>query len=195
MEGARLEREVCLSEIQGAPAHQKERPRPDQGNVQTRLEAARWMDKLLPARGHDETAARPLAMGQGQGKGHHLQEMEDAEEKGGGASEVPRPEGKERGFARVSAPENLENQAERKNALVPWEPLLQGGEERQPRVLPVRLGTRGGPPSQPRGLLPRTKEAASLIGTAVCGKPHVRWCERAGEIKPSPLYSISLRKA
>ncbi len=29
-----------------------------------------------------------------------------------------------------------------------------------------------------------------LIGTAVCGKPHVRWCERAGEIKPSPLYSI-----
>ena len=30
-----------------------------------------------------------------------------------------------------------------------------------------------------------------LIGTAVCGKPHVRWCERAGEIKPSPLYLIS----
>ena len=29
-----------------------------------------------------------------------------------------------------------------------------------------------------------------LIGTAVCGKPHVRWCERAGETKPSPLYSI-----
>ena len=29
-----------------------------------------------------------------------------------------------------------------------------------------------------------------LIGTAVCGKPHVRWCERAGEIKTSPLYSI-----
>ena len=32
-----------------------------------------------------------------------------------------------------------------------------------------------------------------LIGTAVCGKPHVRWCERAGEIKTSPLYSICLR--
>ena len=31
-----------------------------------------------------------------------------------------------------------------------------------------------------------------LIGTAVCGKPHVRWCERAGEIKTSPLYSIAL---
>ena len=29
-----------------------------------------------------------------------------------------------------------------------------------------------------------------LIGTAVCGKPHVRWCERAGEIKTSPPYSI-----
>ena len=29
-----------------------------------------------------------------------------------------------------------------------------------------------------------------MIGTAVCGKPHVRWCERAGEIKTSPLYSI-----
>ena len=96
---------------------------------------------------------------------------------------MPRPEGKERGFEGVSAPENLENQAERKNALVPWEPLLlQGGEERQPRVLPVRLGTRGGPPSQPRGLLPRTEEVALLIGTAVCGKPHVRWCERADEL-------------
>ena len=32
-----------------------------------------------------------------------------------------------------------------------------------------------------------------LIGTAVCGKPHVRWCERAGEIKTSPPYSISMK--
>lgn len=37
-----------------------------------------------------------------------------------------------------------------------------------------------------------------LIGTAVCGKPHVRWCERAGEIKPSPLYliyTLTMKKA
>ena len=63
-------------------------------------------------------------------------------------------------------------------------------------------------PSQPKGrwgpsgkeekaseLLPRTEKLALLIGTAVCGKPHVRWCERAGEIKPSPLYSIIEKKA
>ena len=62
-------------------------------------------------------------------------------------------------------------------------------------------------PSQPKGgwgpsgkkekaseLLPRTEKLALLIGTAVCGKPHVRWCERAGEIKPSPLYSILFMK-
>ena len=40
--------------------------------------------------------------------------------------------------------------------------------------------------------LQEVEEVALLIGTAVCGKPHVRWCERAGEIKPSPLYSIRL---
>lgn len=52
-------------------------------------------------------------------------------------------------------------------------------------LLPNRLDTRNGPFAQPRDLLPRTEEVVLLIETAVCGKPHVWWCERAGEIKPS----------
>ena len=76
--------------------------------MQTRLGAARGLDKLLPARGHEETAARPLAMGQGKDKSNHLQEVKEAEEEEGGASAVPRPEEKEGGLGRMGKMENPE---------------------------------------------------------------------------------------
>ena len=88
----------------------------------------------------------------------------------------------------------MENPTKGEGREGPWglrRPLREGGEEREAGLLPDRLDTRNGSFAQPRGLLPRTEEVALLIGTAVCGKPHVRWCERAGEIKPSPLYSIA----
>ena len=74
--------------------------------MQTRLEAARGLDKLLPARGHEETAARPLAMGQEKDKGNYLQEVEEAEEEEGGTSAVPRPEEREGGLGRMDRMEN-----------------------------------------------------------------------------------------
>ena len=103
---------------------------------------------------------------------------------------MPRPEGKTRGLGRMG---RMENPAKSEGREGPWglrRPLREGGEEREAGLLPDRLDTRNGSFAQPRGLLPRTEEVALLIGTAVCGKPHVRWCERAGETKPSPLYSI-----
>ena len=182
VEGARLEREARLPQSQGARAHQKERPDPDQGDLQARQPTARGLDKLLPARGHEGADAGTLAMDQGQDKGNHLQEVEEAEEEEGGASEVPRPEGKERGFERMV---RMENPAKSEGRGGPWRlrrPLREGGEERETGLLPDRLDTRNGPFAQPRGLLPRAEEVALLIGTAVCGKPHVRWCERADEL-------------
>ena len=34
-----------------------------------------------------------------------------------------------------------------------------------------------------------------LIGTAVCGKPHVRWCERVDGVKRPSLYFNSCLRA
>ena len=89
----------------------------------------------------------------------------------------------------------MENPTKGEGREGPWglrRSLREGGEERETGLLPDRLDTRNGPFAQPRDRLPRTEKLALLIGTAVCGKPHVWWCERAGEIKPSPLYSIRL---
>ena len=119
-----------------------------------------------------------------------IQEVEEAEEEGGGASAVPRPEEKARGLGRMDRMENPAKGEGREGPWGLWRPLREGGEERETGLLPDRLDTRNGPFAQPRDLLPRKEKLALLIGTAVCGKPHVRWCERAGEIKPSPLYSI-----
>ena len=82
------------------------------------------------------------------------------------------------------------DEAQRERHSQPRQPLCQNREERNLR--PVRIGLPAGEErtSQSTEVLPRTEEIVMLIGTAVCGKPHVRWCERAGEIKPSPLYSI-----
>ena len=91
--------------------------------------------------------------------------------------------------------DRMENPTKGEGHEVPWvlwRPLREGGEERETGLLPDRLDTRNGPFAQPRNLLPRTEKLALLIGTAICGKPYVRWRERAGEIKPSPLYSIRL---
>ena len=84
----------------------------------------------------------------------------------------------------------LEDEARREGHCQPRQPLCQNREELDFR--PVRIGLPVGEErtSQPTEVLPRTEEIVMLIGTAVCGKPHVRWCERAGEIKTSPLYSI-----
>ncbi len=66
MEGARLGREVRLPEIQGAPAHQEERPDADQGDLQARQPTARGLDKLLQPSGHEGAHGGPVAMAQGQ---------------------------------------------------------------------------------------------------------------------------------
>ena len=82
------------------------------------------------------------------------------------------------------------DEARREGLGPPRQPLCQNRKERGFR--PVRIGLPAGEErtSQPTEVLLRTEEIVMLIGTAVCGKPHVRWCERAGEIKTSPLYSI-----
>lgn len=38
------------------------------------------------------------------------------------------------------------------------------------------------------------EEIVVLIGTAVCGKPHVRWCERVDGVKRPSLYFNLLEK-
>lgn len=113
--------------------------------MQTRLEAARGLDKLLSACGHEETAARPLTMGQGKDKSNHLQEVKETEEEEGGASTVPRPEEKEGGLGRIYRKENPTKGEGHEGPWVPWRPLREGGEEHETGLLPDRLDTRNGP--------------------------------------------------
>ena len=145
------------------------------------------LDKLLPACGHEGPHGKTLAVGQRKDKGNHLQEMEETEEAGRGTAEVlgnPKEDGEHAGMEDI----RRENEKQCKRYCQPRQPLCQNCKERDFR--PFRIGLPAGEErtSQPTEVLPRTEEIVVLIGTAVCGKPHVRWCERVDGVKRPSLY-------